>query len=128
MKPLLPMRFTLSCWLFAQCLLVPLTVRAQDGGSPDGGARDSGSLYDIPDASAGSGGADRDNPEGEDMAGQPGGACRSSSECATRFSCTLGTCRYSGIRDAERVGCLMGPEEMLAVLGVALLVARRGRA
>jgi hypothetical protein len=105
-------------------LLLPLAGRAQDAGLPDGG-----SVYDLPDASVGGGGADRDNPEGEDSTGRPGGSCRSSGECAARFSCTQGQCRYTGIRQAERVGCLLGPEDTLAVLGLGLVVAarRRGR-
>lgn len=38
-------------------------------------------------------------------------------------------CRYTGIRQAERVGCLLGPEDTLAVVGLGRAVAarRRGR-
>lgn len=104
-------------------LLLPLAGGAQDAGVADGGV-----LYDLPDASVDTGGADRDNPEGEDSTGRPGGTCRSSAECATRFSCTQGQCRYTGIRQAERVGCLLGPEDTLAVVALGLVVAaRRGR-
>lgn len=105
-------------------LALPALARAQDGGIPD-----SGILYDVPDASVGKGGADQDNPEGDDTAGRGGGACRTSGDCAARFSCSQGTCRYTGIRQAERVGCLLGPQDTLAVVGLGLAVAarRRGR-
>jgi hypothetical protein len=105
-------------------LLPPLAAQAQDAGLPDGG-----SVYDIPDASVGGGGADRDNPEGDDSTGRPGGSCRSGADCASRFSCTQGQCRYTGIRQAERVGCLLGPEDTLAVvaLGLVLVARRRGQ-
>ena len=105
-------------------LLLPLVGLAQDAGSGDGG-----SVYDIPDASVGTGGADRDNPEGDDSAGRPGGTCRGSGDCAARFSCLEGRCRYTGIRQAERVGCLLGPADTLAVVGLGLVVLarRRGR-
>ncbi len=115
-------RRIMSCLALGLALLLPLAVRAQDAGT-----RDAGSVYDVPDASVGSGGADRDNEESED--GRPGGACRSSTECPSRFSCTQGTCRYTGIRQAERVGCLLGPQDSLAVvgLGLGLAVAARRR-
>ncbi|HEX8439184.1 MXAN_6627.5 family MYXO-CTERM protein [Archangium sp.] len=118
-------RFTLSRLFLVLTLALPLAAWAQDAGQPD-----AGSLYDVPDASVGSGGADRDNPEGDDSTGRPGGACQSGSDCAARFSCTQGRCRYTGIRQAERVGCLLGPEDTLAVvaLGVVVVAARkRGR-
>lgn len=113
-------RRTVSCLALTLALLLPLAVHAQDAGTPD-----AGSVYDVPDASVGSGGADRDNEEWED--GRPGGACRNSHECPARFSCTQGACRYTGIRQAERVGCLLGPEDTLAVVGLGLLVAARRR-
>jgi hypothetical protein len=124
MKASTPTRSTLSRLALALALLLPLAGRAQDAGLPDGG-----SVYDLPDASVGSGGADRDNPEGNDSEGRPGGACRSGADCAARFSCTQGQCRYTGVRQAERVGCLLGPEDTLAVvaLGVVVAARRRGR-
>jgi hypothetical protein len=113
-------RRIVSCLALTLALLLPLAVQAQDAGTPD-----AGSVYDVPDASVGNGGADRDNEEAED--GRPGGACRGNTDCPARFSCTQGACRYTGIRQAERVGCLLGPEDSLAVvgLGLGLLVARR---
>ncbi|QRN98672.1 hypothetical protein JRI60_06395 [Archangium violaceum] len=124
MKAPLPTRNGLSRLALTLTLLLPLAGRAQDAGNPD-----AGSVFDVPDGSVGGGGADRDNPEGDDSTGRPGGACRSSVECASRFSCVQGQCRYTGIRQAERVGCLLGPEDTLAVAGLGLVVAarRRGR-
>ncbi|WP_257453465.1 MXAN_6627.5 family MYXO-CTERM protein [Archangium lipolyticum] len=124
MKDIPPIRRTLPRLALTLTLLLPLAGRAQDAGTPD-----AGSVFDVPDASVGGGGADRDNPEADDSTGRPGGACRSSADCASRFSCAQGQCRYTGIRQAERVGCLLGPEDSLAVAGLGLLVAvrRRGR-
>nr|AYM53726.1 hypothetical protein [Archangium gephyra] len=126
MKSSHPTRRIVSCLALSLALLVPLAVHAQQ----DAGTRDAGSVYDVPDASVGGGGADRDNPEGDDSTGRPGGACRSGNDCAARFSCTQGMCRYTGIRQADRVGCLLGPEDSLAVVGLGLglvLAARRRR-
>jgi hypothetical protein len=122
MKAFSPTRHMLSRLALTLTLFLPLATWAQDAGTRDGG-----SVYDIPDASAGSGGADRDNPEGDDTTGRGGGSCRSSAECATRFSCSQGQCRYTGIRQAERVGCLLGPEDTLAVVGLGVVVAARRR-
>src|SRR5262245_12399401 len=113
MKASPPPCCTLSRLALALTLFLPLAARAQDAG-----LRDGGSVYDLPDASVGTGGADRDNPEGDDSTGRPGGACRSGADCAARFSCSQGQCRYTGIRQAERVGCLLGPEDTLAVVGL----------
>ncbi len=107
MKSLHPTHRLLSCLALAP--LPPLTAPAQE---------DAGRVDDMPDASVGSGGADRDSPEGEDSTGRPGGACRSGDDRAARFSDT-------GIRQAERVGCLLGPEEPLARVGLGLVAARR---
>jgi hypothetical protein len=105
--------------LLTLCLLLwlPLASRAADGGVLD----------QVPDASVGGGGADRDNEENEDGVGQPGGVCLSSRECAARFGCVEGRCRYVGVRQAERVGCLLGPQDTLAVVGLGLLLALRRR-
>jgi hypothetical protein len=115
-------RRIVSCLALTLALGLPLAVRAQDAGTPD-----AGSVYDVPDASVGSGGADRDNEEADE--GRPGGSCRGSNDCPARFSCTQGLCRYTGIRQAERVGCLLGPEDTVAVvgLGLGLVVAARRR-
>jgi len=99
----------------------PFVAHAQLGGDEDGG------ISASPDASVGEGGADRDNPEGEDGVGRVVVNCRSSSDCSPRFSCTQGKCRYSGIREAERVGCLGGTEAAVVVVGLGLVAAWRRR-
>jgi len=106
-------RRLLPCLALALSLLAPHVGRAQDGGTYP------------PDASVG--GEVPNLPEDEDNVGRPGGACRSTSDCTARFSCSQGTCRYTGIREAERVGCLFGPADTLAMVGVGLVVARRRR-
>lgn len=97
------------------------SARAQQSGSEDGG---------IPSADAGSageGGADRDNPEGDDSTGRVVVDCRSSSDCSPRFSCQNRKCKYSGIRDADRVGCLVGPEAAIGLAGLGLVAVWRRR-
>lgn len=98
------------------------SARAQQDGGEDGG------IPSVADAgSAGEGGADRDNPEGEDSTGRVVVNCRSSSDCSPRFTCTHGKCHYSGIREAERVGCLLGPEAAIGLAGLGLVAAWRRR-
>ncbi|MBN1204926.1 MAG: hypothetical protein JXB05_08375 [Myxococcaceae bacterium] len=101
---------------------VPCTPWAQVGDGEDGGVPSS-----TPDASVGEGGADRDNPEGEDGTGRVVVDCRSSNDCSPRFSCKQGKCRYTGVREAERVGCLLGPEAALVLVGVGLAARWRRR-
>jgi hypothetical protein len=115
MKVLFPLR---RWWRIA---LLPLLLLPLAGSASDGGILD-----DLPDASVDTGGGNQDNPEGEDGRG-PGGTCGSSRDCAMRFGCVQGRCRYVGVREAERVGCLLGPEEGLAGVGLALVGARRRR-
>jgi MYXO-CTERM domain-containing protein len=95
-------------------------AHADDGG-------DAGVSLPAPDASVGEGGADRDNEEGEDGVGRVVIKCRTSSECSPRFTCTEGRCQYTGIREAERVGCLLGPEAAVMLVGVGLLASWRRR-
>ena len=119
-------------------LLAPLTGLAQvedgapssvsafqaDGGSGDGGTADGGT--GGPDGgSVGNGGADRDNEEGDDHTGRVVTTCRSTSDCSPRFTCSDGTCRYTGIRQADRVGCMLGPEAALVIMGLTLVGAWR---
>ncbi|WP_224244677.1 MXAN_6627.5 family MYXO-CTERM protein [Hyalangium gracile] len=92
-----------------------------------GGASEDGGVSMTPDASVGEGGADRDNPEGEDGVGRVVVNCHSSNDCSPRFTCNQGKCKYSGVREAERVGCLLGPEAALVLTGLGLVAARRRR-
>lgn len=118
---------TLRTYLLAVMLGLGLgasfSARAQAGGGEDGG------IPSTTDAgSAGEGGADRDNPEGEDTTGRVVVDCRSSSDCSPRFTCQDRKCRYSGIRDADRVGCLVGgPEAAIGLVGLGLVAAWRRR-
>lgn len=101
------------------CLLAVMLGLGPGASAEDGGGSS------VPDGSVGEGGADRDNPEGEDSTGRVTVNCRSTSDCSPGFSCTAGRCRYSGLREAERVGCLLGPEAAIGVLALGILAARR---
>ncbi|NBD12551.1 MULTISPECIES: MXAN_6627.5 family MYXO-CTERM protein [Corallococcus] len=70
---------------------------------------------------------DPNSPEGDDNTGRVPTNCRSSSDCAPRFSCAAGTCKYTGVRQAETQGCLLGPEAALMVLGIAAVAGSRRR-
>ncbi|MBI3185360.1 MAG: hypothetical protein HYZ28_24745 [Myxococcales bacterium] len=87
----------------------------------DGGVVESLPDASLPDASVGEGGADRDNPEGEDSAGRTPAFCRSSKDCERGFACENNRCVFKGYRKAESQGCLIGAEA-LAVAGAAGLV------
>nr|AYM52652.1 hypothetical protein [Aggregicoccus edonensis] len=108
-------------------LLVPLTGLAQAGDTEDVSALQllDGGLGAPDGGSQGGGGADRDNEEGDDHSGRVVTSCRSTSDCSPRFTCQEGTCRYTGIRQAERVGCMLGPEATLVVMGLTLVGACR---
>ncbi|MBN9682302.1 MULTISPECIES: MXAN_6627.5 family MYXO-CTERM protein [unclassified Corallococcus] len=90
-------------------LFSPLTVLAQEG-QQDAGQPD-----------------DPNSPEGDDNTGRVPTDCRSTSDCAPRFSCNAGKCKYTGIRQAETQGCLLGPQAALMVLGVAAVAGSRRR-
>ena len=118
---------TLRTYLLAVMLGLGLgasfSAQAQQDGSEDGGIPST-----IDAGSAGEGGADRDNPEGDDSTGRVVVNCRSSSDCSPRFTCQDRKCKYSGIRDAERVGCLIGgPEAAIGLVGLGLIAAWRRR-
>jgi MYXO-CTERM domain-containing protein len=115
-------RTCLLALLLVLGLGVPSSTWAQVGDGEDAGVPGS-----TPDASVGEGGADRDNPEGEDGTGRVVVDCRSSGDCSPRFSCQQGKCRYTGVREAERVGCLLGPEAALVLVGVGLVASWRRR-
>ncbi len=120
-----------SYWLLLAALLLgaPL-ARAEDGGEDAGDAPliDAGML---PDASVGSGGADRDNEEGEGGAGRVTSTCRQTSDCDRGFSCNdHGRCVYVGVRRADAGGCLIGSTlaPVVLIFGLALRSRRkRGR-
>lgn len=116
------LRPSLLAVLICLGLGAPSAVWAQDTG-----AAEDGGVSSAPDASVGEGGADRDNPEGEDGVGRVVVNCRSSSDCSPRFSCSQGKCRYSGVREAERVGCLVGPEAAMVLVGLGLVSVFRRR-
>jgi hypothetical protein len=105
-------------------LLTPLAGLAQAPDAVSAFQEDGGT--GVPDGgSLGNGGADRDNEEGDDHTGRVVTSCRSSSDCSPRFTCSDGTCRYTGIREAERVGCMLGPQATLVILGLTLAAAHR---
>ncbi|XXF77326.1 hypothetical protein P2318_30385 [Myxococcaceae bacterium GXIMD 01537] len=115
------MRRLLLC---AGLLLLPLASLAQEDALLPAALEDGGTA-DAPDGSVGNGGADRDNEEGDDHTGRVVTSCRSSRDCSPRFSCDKGTCRYTGVRQAERVGCLLGPEAALVLVGLTLAAVHR---
>ncbi|MCP3059428.1 hypothetical protein LXT21_11640 [Myxococcus sp. K38C18041901] len=103
-------------------LVSPALAWAQ---SADDAGADGGIIIPLPDASSGEGGPDRDNPEGEDGTGRVNTVCRHSGDCSARFTCDDGKCRYTGVRKAEQVGCLMGAEGALVLVGLAGLARPR---
>lgn len=117
--------------LFRTCLLAVLLGLGL--GAPalawaeDGGTDEDGGISSLPDASVGGGGADRDNPEGDDNTGRVATTCRSTTDCSPRFTCDQGKCRYTGVREATRVGCLLGPEGALVLVGLGLVSMWRRR-
>lgn len=118
-----PLRSHLRGLLACLPLLLPAVGLAQS--SADAGSDAGLPPISTPDASVGEGGADRDNEEGEDGTGRVNTVCRSTRDCSARFTCDNGTCRYSGVRQADRVGCLLGPEAALVLVGVAAVAGYR---
>ncbi len=99
-------------------LLLPLGALAQFDEGLDAG---------LPDASVGEGGADRDNPEGNDGTGRVNTFCRSTTDCSPRFTCHDGHCRYTGVRKADQQGCVLGAEAALVIVGLAAVGGSRRR-
>ncbi|MCP3100620.1 hypothetical protein LZ198_17250 [Myxococcus sp. K15C18031901] len=99
-------------------LLLPAAALAQS--SEDGGV-----IINVPDASSGEGGADRDNPEQDDGTGRVTTSCRSTKDCSPRFTCQSGSCRYTGVRQANQQGCVLGAEAALLVVGLAAMAVPR---
>ncbi|MBN8231029.1 hypothetical protein JYK02_26265 [Corallococcus macrosporus] len=91
-------------------LFSPLVALGQEGQPQDAGQPD-----------------DPNSPEGDDNTGRVPTDCRSTSDCAPRFSCNAGKCKYTGIRQAETQGCMLGPQAALMVLGVAAVAGSRRR-
>lgn len=79
----------------------------------------------LPDASVGSGGADRDSPDEGD--GRPVVFCRLSRDCDRGFSCVDGKCTWAGYRDATSGGCSGAPGAVGLGLGALALRVRRRR-
>ncbi len=80
----------------------------------------------LPDASVGQGGADRDNPEGQDSADRTQSSCRSNKDCERGFDCQGGRCTFIGYRKAAG-GCAAAPAPALLLAGAALLARARAR-
>lgn len=104
-------------------LLAPLASPAQealdgvDAFQADGGT---GGRDEPPDD-----GVDPGGEEGDDNTGRVVTRCHSSRDCSPRFTCKEGRCRYTGVRQAERVGCLLGPEAALVLVGLTLAAVHR---
>lgn len=121
--------------LLSLCCAVPSLSHAQvadaDGGDDAGEViEDAGTSIDAPDGSVGEGGADRDNPEGEDSTGRVPSTCIQSLDCAPQFRCQNGRCTYVGYRDAEGglgCGCASTTAPPLLMLAAGLTFAARRR-
>jgi hypothetical protein len=100
--------------LLGLSLLSPLTALAQEDELPDAGTQ-------VPPPDAG-------DEEPEDTTGRIVEVCRTTSDCSPRFACDDGRCRYQGTRQAERVGCMLGPEGAVAMVGFGLVAGLRRRA
>ncbi len=113
---------TLCCSL---CVALPCAAWAQDAGG------DAGQMPSMPDASAGEGGADRDNPEGSDSVTRINTTCQFSSDCSRGFGCKDGRCVWlGGYRQASGGNLCDFSQSALALLlgGLALAsFARRRR-
>lgn len=103
--------------------LLPTLALAQDAGS------DGGQVL-LPDGgSAGEGGSDRDNPEGDDTTGRVVTVCEFTSDCSRGFVCAAGKCTWGGgIRNANG-GCLCDftGTALLFLFGVAVIGWRPGK-
>ncbi len=120
----LPLRRLLLCAL----LLTPLVAGADDDGGADASV-EAPLDASVPDASVGSGGADRDNPEGEDGTGRVATTCRQSADCERGFTCNeRGRCVYIGVRKADGGGCLIaGAMAPSFLLGAGFLATGKAR-
>jgi hypothetical protein len=106
----------LSLVLTLSALLVPQAALAQQ----EDGQPDAGQPGPPPDAGV-------EEPPDEDTTGRIVEVCRETYDCSPRFVCDNGRCRYTGTREAERVGCMFGPTATLSLVGIGLLVGARRR-
>jgi hypothetical protein len=110
--------------LLAGALLASGAALAQDGGGADAGGLDGGGVESLdaslPDASVGSGGADRDSPDEGD--GRLVIFCRLNRDCDRGFNCVDGKCNWAGYREATNGGCSGAPG--LVGLGLGALALR----
>ncbi len=111
----------MSARALALASLVCASAFADAGAEPDASVLDAA----VPDASVGQGGADRDNPEGDDSAGRTPTFCRSTKDCERGFACQNNRCVFVGYRKADGQGCLFGP--VPGALALAALWAARRR-
>ena len=68
-----------------------------------------------------------EEPPDEDTTGRIVEVCRETYDCSPRFVCDDGKCRYTGTREAERVGCMFGPTATLSLVGFGLIAGLRRR-
>nr|WP_304503084.1 MULTISPECIES: MXAN_6627.5 family MYXO-CTERM protein [Myxococcaceae] len=68
-----------------------------------------------------------EEPPDEDTTGHIVEVCRVTADCSPRFACDSGRCRYQGTREAKRVGCMLGPEGTVALIGLGLVATARRR-
>ncbi len=112
-------------WLPGLWLLLPLLLLAPAAWAQTPPDADSSDAGELPDASVGEGGAERDNPEGEDSTGRVQLDCRTTDRCAPGFQCVRGECEWTGIRDAEGPSCALG-SALSSLLLLAGFLLRRG--
>lgn len=108
--------------LLLSATLVSPAALAQDAGDAEVDAGVDAGLG-LPDGSAGEGGSDRDNPEGEDRGGRVVVTCNFSSDCTRGFVCDDGRCTWSRYRRAE--GGFCGLVSMALLLGAVVVFTRR---
>ncbi len=102
---------------FAAAALSPphVALAQQEDGQPD-----AGQPGPPPDAGV-------EEPPDEDTTGRIVEVCRETYDCSPRFVCDDGRCRYTGTREAERVGCMLGPTATLALVGFGVVASLRRR-
>jgi hypothetical protein len=107
--------------LLALALAVPLLASPAAFAQEEDEQPDAGTQGPAPEPDAGV-------EEPEDTTGRIVEVCKQTSDCSPRFACDEGRCRYQGTRKAERVGCMLGPEGAVAMVGFGLVAGLRRRA